>query len=88
MSDPAPMAEQAKELQEKLDREAKASGYNLNPDKEMVFMLCEGFVMNLDNMGYLACPCRLASGNRDEDVDIICPCDYRDADLYDYGTCY
>ena len=23
-----------------------------------------------------------------EDLDIICPCDYRDADLAEYGTCF
>jgi rubrerythrin len=36
----------------------------------------------------LACPCRLASGNKPDDIDIICPCDYRDADLNEFGTCY
>ena len=30
----------------------------------------------------------LASGKKEEDLDIICPCDYRDADVVDYGVCY
>jgi rubrerythrin len=30
----------------------------------------------------------LASGNKAEDLDIICPCDYRDPDLIDYDACY
>jgi len=30
----------------------------------------------------------LASGNKADDLDIICPCDYRDPDLTDYGACY
>jgi rubrerythrin len=30
----------------------------------------------------------LASGNKEEDLDIICPCDYRDPDLNEYNTCY
>jgi rubrerythrin len=36
----------------------------------------------------MACPCRLASGSKEEDLDIICPCDYRDPDLSEYGACY
>jgi ferredoxin-thioredoxin reductase catalytic subunit len=36
----------------------------------------------------MACPCRPASGNREKDRDIICPCVYREADVLDYGACY
>ena len=36
----------------------------------------------------MACPCRLASGKKIKDLDIICPCDYRDSDLSEFGTCY
>ncbi len=42
----------------------------------------------MDRYGYPACPCRLASGIAAEDRDIVCPCDYRDPDLADYGACY
>ncbi len=34
------------------------------------------------------CPCRLASGDREADRDIICPCDYREPDVKEYGSCY
>ena len=36
----------------------------------------------------MACPCRLSVGIKEEDLDIICPCDYRDADLDEFGACY
>jgi len=36
----------------------------------------------------MACPCRLASGNREHDKDIICPCVYRAPDVEEYGSCY
>ena len=45
-------------------------------------------MINQKRYGYPACPCRLASGNKEEDLDIICPCDYRDPDLDEYGACY
>ena len=75
-------------LFKRLDREAKSGGYNLNPDTEFTFGLVEGLIVNQMRYGYRACPCRLADGVREMDLDIICPCDYRDPDLVDYGMCY
>lgn len=75
-------------LYEKLEREAEASGYHLNPDGEFTRALVEGLLTNVNRYGYQACPCRRATGTREEDLDVICPCDYRDADLGEYGACY
>ena len=76
------------QLFKKLDKEAEQSGYHLNPDVEITKDLVKGLLINENRYGYYACPCRLASGDKSEDLDIICPCDYRDADVVDYGTCY
>ena len=75
-------------LYEKLKTEAETGGYHLNPDEGFTLELVEGLATNLDRYGYMACPCRLADGERLADLDIICPCDYRDADLDEYGACY
>jgi len=75
-------------LYERLRREAEAAGYLLNPDREFVLDLMEGLLTNEARYGYPSCPCRLAAGRRPEDLDIICPCDYRDPDLDEYGACY
>jgi ferredoxin-thioredoxin reductase catalytic chain len=75
-------------LMRELDREAEAGGYHLNPDREFTRGLIRGLLSNQIRYGYRSCPCRLASGDRAGDLDIICPCDYRDPDLADYGTCY
>ena len=80
--------EDVENLYKKLNREAESSGYHLNPDIELTKDLIKGLLINEKRYGYLACPCRLASGKKNEDVDIICPCDYRDADLNEYGSCY
>ena len=69
-------------------REAEEGGYHLNPDVEFTKNLIRGLLFNVGRYGYQACPCRLARGNRQEDLDIICPCDYRDPDLQEYGACY
>lgn len=80
--------EQIDKLYEKLDKEAKSAGYNLNPDVEFTKDLVKSLIVNEKRYGYWACPCRLASGDKNKDLDIICPCDYRDADLNEYDACY
>lgn len=72
----------------KLKEQVEAAGYHLNPDGDFTKALLESILINEDRYGYGACPCRLASGVKEEDLDIICPCDYRDPDLEDYDACY
>lgn len=80
--------EEINRLYEQLKREAESNGYHLNPDVEFTKELVRGLLINEKRYGNRACPCRLASGNNDDDLDIICPCDYRDSDLTDFNTCY
>jgi ferredoxin-thioredoxin reductase catalytic subunit len=80
--------EEVNRLYEKLKSEAKSAGYNLNPDLDSTKGLVEALLINESRYGYWACPCRLAAGKKEEDLDIICPCDYRDTDLEEYGACY
>jgi len=75
-------------LYERLFQEAEAAGYHLNPDQEFTRGLVEGLLTNEQRYGYWACPCRLATGDKQRDLDVICPCDYRDADLVQWGACY
>ncbi|MBC7228421.1 MAG: ferredoxin:glutaredoxin reductase [Thermoflexales bacterium] len=80
--------EKVEALYQRLYEEAEASGYHLNPDKEFTLGLVESLLINEARYGYWACPCRLATGDKQKDLDIICPCDYRDADLLEWGACY
>ncbi len=80
--------DEAQRLLETIRRDAVQGGYFLNPDEDMVLALMKGLLVNVERYGYMACPCMEADGTRKEDLDIICPCDYRDADLEDYGTCF
>ena len=75
-------------LHKRLEREAESAGYHLNPDVQFTKGLVKSLLINERRYGYGACPCRLASGDKQEDLDIICPCDYRDPDLNDYDACY
>ena len=79
---------QVDEYYDQLKTEVEISGYHLNPDEDFTKELLSSILINQQRYGYGACPCRLASGKNEEDLDIICPCDYRDPDLDEYGACY
>ena len=81
MSDVEKLYEMLKKLQE-------PKGYFFNRDKDRVFELLQGLIVNKERYGYMACPCRLASAERELDKDIICPCVYRAPDVVEYGSCY
>jgi len=73
---------------QRLNKYAESSGYHLNPDVDFTEDLIRGLLVNQKRYGYWSCPCRIADGKREEDLDIICPCDYRDPDLNEFGACY
>lgn len=76
------------ELYERLKNINKEKGYYFNRNREQTFELLRGLLTNRDRYGYMACPCRLASGDRERDRDIFCPCDYREPDVVEFGSCY
>jgi len=76
------------ELHDLLKKSQEARGYYFNRDRERTFDLLRGLLTNRDRYGYMACPCRLASGEREQDRDITCPCIYREPDVEEFGACY
>jgi ferredoxin-thioredoxin reductase catalytic subunit len=76
------------QLYEQLKKFQEKKGYFFNKDKDLVFELLEALILNKDRYGYMACPCRLACGEKDNDKDIICPCEYREPDVEEFGACY
>jgi ferredoxin-thioredoxin reductase catalytic chain len=79
---------EAEKLYEMLKKVQEPKGYLFNKDRERVFDLLEALIINRNRYGYMCCPCRLASGDKEKDRDIICPCVYRAADVEEFGSCY
>ena len=77
-----------KAILERMRKDADENGYHLCPDEELLRDLIDGLATNEDRYGYGSCPCRISSGLKQYDVDIICPCEYRDADVNEFGMCY
>lgn len=78
----------AQELFEMLKKVQEPKGFYFNKDTERTMELMEALLLNKERYGYMCCPCRLSSGDRDKDADIICPCTYREPDVAQYGSCY
>jgi ferredoxin-thioredoxin reductase catalytic subunit len=78
----------AEKLYEQLKKVQEPKGYYFNKDTGYVMELLNALLVNKERYGYMACPCRLASGDREQDKDIICPCVYREPDVAEYGSCY
>ena len=78
----------AQELFEKLAPLQAAKGFHFNPDTAMVLDLMAGLLTNKERYGYMACPCRLASGKFELDRDVVCPCEYRAPDVAEYCACF
>ncbi len=76
------------QIRKRAEADARTYGYLLHPDPNFLKDLLEGLQRNEERYGYLSCPCRLASGIFEFDRDILCPCDYRDPDVVEYGACY
>jgi ferredoxin-thioredoxin reductase catalytic subunit/rubredoxin len=75
-------------VRKRAEADAKTYGYHLVPDPDLLKAFLEGLKTNEERYGYPSCPCRLASGKFELDRDIICPCDYRDPDVAEFGACY
>ena len=76
------------QVRKRAEADARTFGYYLIPDPDLLQGFLEGLKTNEDRYGYPSCPCRLASATLEYDRDIICPCDYRDPDVAEYGACY
>lgn len=63
--------------------------FQVNPDKEKVTMLLDGIFSNEQNQGLKYCPCRLITKDFEEDLKLVCPCNFLIHDTYKaIGECW
>ena len=77
---------------EKLIKEFKeyaiANGFQLNPDEKAVERIINGLLKNEEKYGEKYCPCRIVSGNKEEDSKKICPCFWHKDEIKNDGHCF
>ena len=79
---------EVEKLYDALKKIQEPKGFYFSNDRERVFELLEALLANKKRYGYMSCPCRLSSGDREKDKDIFCPCVYREEDVKEFGSCY
>jgi ferredoxin-thioredoxin reductase catalytic chain len=74
-----------------IERFADKNEFQINPDVEKVKMLLEGIFNNEYNHGLKFCPCRLITKDFEEDLKLICPCNFLIHETYkdkEDGECW
>ncbi len=54
----------------------KNNKFILNPDRKWVEKVAIGVLENERRYGLKYCPCRLTSGKKQIDLELICPCNF------------
>lgn len=62
--------------------------YRFNPDSAAVEVIIKGLTIRKIKTGYAYCPCRVVTGNVENDAKIICPCIYHEEEIRKHGICH
>ncbi len=77
----------ANKLHEEFKKHEK-DGLFLHADEDHRMRTINSLISMGEKYGHLACPCRLATGKKEDDADIICPCVYCKDDVEEFGACF
>lgn len=67
---------------------AQNNNFQLNSDKKTVERILHGLLQNEKMKGRKYCPCRVLSGDQEEDLKKICPCFFHKEEIEQDGRCY
>jgi len=66
----------ADEFRAAIERFTAGNEFQLSPDRDKVDLLLSGIFENERNHGLKYCPCRLRCKDWEEDLRIVCPCNF------------
>ncbi len=69
------------------EKYAEENGFKLNPEKNVVNGIAKGLLANEKRYGERYCPCRRVKGNKEEDKNKICPCQWHKKEIEKQGHC-
>jgi len=75
-------------LIKKLEEHAAEKGIKFNPNQTVVDSIVDRLLVREKELGEQYCPCRMPSGNREEDKKIICPCVFHLDEIREDGHCH
>jgi ferredoxin-thioredoxin reductase catalytic subunit len=63
--------------------------FKLNPDEMFIRTLAKGELENEKNYGLKYCPCRITTGDPEEDLNLLCPCNFFSQPVFkEKGECW
>lgn len=77
-----------KEIRSQLDKHVQSKQFSYNPDSKVVDRIINGLAARQKKTGNPYCPCRLVTGDIEEDRKIICPCEFHEEEINNKGHCY
>ena len=83
----AELEELKRKVRAQVEDYCRVSGYRLNPDRQTVERVITGLARRLQRYGQPYCPCRVMTGDPEQDKAIICPCIYHREEIARGGTC-
>lgn len=78
----------AQKIRPAIERVAEVRGWTINENRDIADSIIEGLARNKILYGKRYCPCRIPTGNEDEDRKIICPCHDSTSDIVNNGHCH
>jgi ferredoxin-thioredoxin reductase catalytic subunit len=74
---------------EAIEKFTENNAFQVNPDREKVNLLLKGIFNNEKNHGLKYCPCRLITKDFEEDLKLVCPCNFLIHSTYkEKGECW
>jgi len=67
---------------------ARENGWKVNPDQRQLSAVVKGLARNKQKFGVQYCPCRIRSGDKEKDSEIVCPCIYHKNEIETDGNCH
>ncbi|SFV69248.1 Rubredoxin [hydrothermal vent metagenome] len=80
--------EAAKKQQKWMNKYCKQKGYAINPSWMMATNLKSNLCEMEATFGKRYCPCFEPSGDKALDKKMMCPCEYVEDEIKEYGTCH
>jgi ferredoxin-thioredoxin reductase catalytic subunit len=77
----------AEELEEEIEDYAPKVGIKVNPDAKRVDEVVKGLLAKRAKFGENYCPCRVVTGDKEKDEEIICPCVFHRGEIGLQGHC-
>ena len=77
-----------KKLKNKFEKYAKSVGIKINPNEKIVNNVIRRMIVIKKEKGENYCPCRITTGDKKKDKEIICPCVFHRGEIELQDGCH